>query len=154
MKDMEVVFLQEVAGMGREGEVKQVAPGYARNFLIPRGLALPATPQAIKSWQERKRAEEKRQRALRTKMEDLAQDLEGFTLNFKAKTGGKERLYGSVTSADIAAQLQALGVEVDRRQIALDKPLRKLGSFPVTVRLAPGLAPVLMVVVEAGDGGA
>lgn len=153
MKAIDVVFLQEIAGVGKEGEVKRVAPGYARNFLIPQGLALPATPHAIQSWQERKRAEAKRQQNLRAKIEALAKELDGLTLNFKAKTGGKERLYGSVTSADIAAQLQMLGVEVDRRQIDLEKPLRKLGSYPVPVHLAPGLSPQLTVVVEAAGGG-
>jgi len=146
---MKVVFLSDVAGVGQAGQVKEIAEGFARNYLLPRGLALPATPDVVKNWEERKKGEVRRQARERGSLEALAQRLEGIEIKLVAKTGGGQKLYGSITSADIARELSHQGIELDRRQIELPGPIKELGQHLAVVRLAPGLSAQLRVSVEA-----
>ncbi|GAB4443929.1 MAG: 50S ribosomal protein L9 [Chloroflexi bacterium OHK40] len=150
---MKVLLVQDVEHLGRAGEIKDVSGGFGRNYLIPKGYAVFATSGQIKQAEQRLAAERKRAEAARKDAEALAARINGKTITFTVKVGEQERLYGSVTSADIAEQIAAqLKVEVDRRKIELDEPIKRTGSYPVTVRLVAGVAPVVTVVV-AGEGG-
>jgi large subunit ribosomal protein L9 len=141
---MKVIFLQDVPNVAKAGETKEVANGYGRNFLIPRKLALPAGSSATRLIES--------QRRTKTQAEDevikLAQHVEGKEIILKAKVGAKERLYGSITGADIAAELQtSAGLAVDKRKIELAEPIRQLGSYEVAIRLAKDVIPKIKVTV-------
>jgi large subunit ribosomal protein L9 len=141
---MKVVFLQDVPNMAKAGEIKEVAAGYGRNFLIPRKLAALASPQATSQIETRDKTEAKEN----AELVELASQLEGKEVNLKAKAGAKERIYGSITSADIAAELESItGIEVDKRKIELDEPIRQLGSYEVSIRLAKDILPKIKVTV-------
>jgi large subunit ribosomal protein L9 len=146
---MRLFFLQDVPGQGEAGEIRDVAAGYARNYLIPRGLAVAATQAAIAEAKAAAAAREKREARLREATLTLAQRLAGTPVTIKAKVGAQDRLYGSVTNADIAAAISALADEpIDRRRVELEAPLRQVGSYEVPVRLAKYVVPVVTVVVE------
>jgi large subunit ribosomal protein L9 len=143
---MRVVFLQDVPRVAKAGEIKEVADGYARNFLIPRKLALLAKPQALSQIETIKitKAKEKEKAELAT----LAQQIEGKEITIKAKAGAKDRLYGSITTADIASELSnTTGLVIDKRKIELDEPIRQLGSYEVAIRLAKDILPKIRVSV-------
>jgi large subunit ribosomal protein L9 len=141
---MKVVFLQDVPNVAKAGDVKEVADGYGRNFLIPRKLAALASPQAI----SQVKTGEKAQASTEEELGELAQQLEGKEVSLKAHAGAKERLYGSITSADIAAELEsATGIAIDKRKIELEKPIHKLGSYELTVKLGKDITPKITVKV-------
>ncbi len=146
---MEILLKQDVENLGSAGDIVNVKPGYARNYLIPRGLAMPATPGLRKQANQIKQAAERRRlRELKT-AQDLADRISQVTLHFKAKAGESGRLYGSITSAAIAEALaDELGTEVDRRRIRMDHPLRELGEHAITIHLAQGVDATFQVVVE------
>jgi len=141
---MKVIFLQDVPNVAKAGEIKEVAAGYGRNFLIPRKLALLADSQALSQLKTGDKAEVQRN----TELVELAEQVEGKEVNLKARVGAKDRLYGSITTADIAAELrQTTGLVIDKRKIELEEPIRKLGSYEVTIRLAKDIVPKIMVTV-------
>ena len=147
---MKVILTQDVRGLGKAGQLVQVADGYGRNYLIPNGLAVAATgasAQAIKQQQEQL------QRRLQRELEqarELASRLDGQTLVITARAGEGGRLFGSVTAADVAAALeQRYGARVERRRVELEGPIKALGSYPATLRLAPGVSATVTIVVEA-----
>ena len=143
---MKVVFLQDVPNVAKAGEIKEVAAGYGRNFLIPKKLALLATFEAISQAETRdKKIEEAR---LNTELIELARQLEGKEVSLKARAGARDRIYGSITSADIASELNnATGLVIDKRKIELDEPIRQLGSYEVAIRLAKDIIPKVRVTV-------
>lgn len=146
---MEVVFLQDVANVAKAGEVKRVAEGYARNYLLPKGLAMVASPAVLKNLESHRKAVVQREGRSLENNAAFAAALQGLTVTLKARVGARERLYGSITSADIAAAIQqATGRSVDKRRIGLEEPIKQLGTFEVAVRLTPELVPKLNVVVE------
>ena len=150
---MKVLLVQDVDHLGKAGELKDVTGGFGRNYLIPKGFAVLATRGQIKQAEERLAAQRKRVDAARRDAEALAARLNGQTLTFVAKVGEQDRLYGSVTSADIAEKIeQQLKIEIDRRKIELDEPIKRTGTFPVSIRLIAGVEPVVNVVVH-GEGG-
>jgi large subunit ribosomal protein L9 len=150
---MKVLLSQDVEKLGKAGDVKEVSGGYGRNFLLPKGLAVLATKGQVKQAEERHAAQEKRLQAARKDAEALAARIAGQTLRFTARVGELDRLYGSITSADIAEKLQAqTGVEVDRRKIDLDEPIKRIGIYPIKVQLVAGLEPLINVVVEGQPG--
>lgn len=152
-KKMKVVLLQDVEHLGKAGEIKDVSGGFGRNYLIPKGFAVLATPGQIKQAEQRLAAEQRRAEAARRDAEAIAARLNGQTITFIVKVGEQDRLYGSVTSHDIAEQIAAqFGVEVDRRKIMLDEPIKRTGSYPVVIRLLSGVETTVNVVV-AGEGG-
>jgi large subunit ribosomal protein L9 len=133
---MKVILSKDVPGTGKAGEVKDVADGYARNYLIPRKLAIPATGGALKTVEQKKAAEEKKAASEEAAARALADRLTAAPVVLTAKVGDQGRLYGSITSGDIADQLSAhLGQPIDKRKIELDEPIRQLGTFQVTIRL-------------------
>ena len=149
---MDVILTQDVLDLGEAGEIKSVADGYARNYLIPRGLAMLATKSARKQMMEIQRTGEKRRSSVRSSAELLAEKIGGLTLTFVVKVGEADRLYGSITSTDIAEAIEkASGEEVDRRRIVLSRPIKTLGDHPVAIRLAKDLMPEVIVVVRPDE---
>ena len=153
---MKVVFLETVEGSGTRGEVKTVAAGYARNFLLPRGLAAPATPTLLLRAETLAKEEEERQRLLDEQAHVLVGKLEGQRLVIPVRVGEQGRLYGSVTNGDIAEKAgEILGEEVDRRRILLPEAIRQVGVYTVPIRLSRNVTvglEVVVVDVEAPEG--
>ncbi len=146
---MKVVLLEDLPGRGKAGEIKEVSNGYARNFLLPRGLALLATPAVIKQVESRLEQEKLEESIDRDKLGELAQQIEGKEIHFQARMGAGERLFGSITAADVAEKLsQAIGSVIDKKKIDIEKSLRKTGSHQVAVKLASDLNPQITVVIE------
>ena len=146
---MQVLLLKDIKGLGKAGETKTVADGYARNYLIPRGLAVLATDGAIRRTEVQKAIEKQREERVRTDSTALAERLAEITLTFKVKAGERGRLYGSVTAADIAAEIEKeSGYPIDKRKVLLDEPIRLLGTHKVPVRLLSGVIPEVTVEVE------
>ena len=146
---MKVVFIEDVASVAKAGDIKDVAAGYARNYLIPRKLAMLATPRAVaeaKAALERKTLERVH---TEEELRQLAADLEGKEFTVAAKTGGKEKLYGSITGADIVAEIKrASGLDVDRRKVDMESPIRQVGSYEVAIKLAADIIPIVKVTVK------
>ncbi|MDW8350884.1 MAG: 50S ribosomal protein L9 [Anaerolineae bacterium] len=146
---MKVLLLQDVYNLGLAGEVKTVADGYGRNYLLPRGLAVLATPSAVKRAERIKQAAIEKRAREKADIEALAQLLAGMTLTFNVRTGEKGKLYGSITSAQIADAIgKRLGSTFDKRKIALREPIREIGTYSVPVRLSAEAAPVVTVIVQ------
>lgn len=134
---MKVILLQEVPGLGQPGDVKEVAAGYARNYLLPRNLVTAATTSAMTSLHEQVASAKRRQAKMDAEHNTLAEKLSNVTLTFAVRVGQGDRLYGSVTSQDIANALREQeGISIDRRTIQLKEPLRALGSFETPVRVS------------------
>ena len=149
---MKVVFLENVLNVADAGAVKEVADGYARNYLIPRKLAEPATPQALKRVEAQRQTEARREATMENKAHQLSERLEGLAIYVTAKVGANERLYGSITSAHIADEVSKLaGETIDKRKIVLGDPIRKLGGHEVEVRLAKDVSVTMRVVVEGAE---
>lgn len=150
---MEILLLEDVPKVGNEGEIIEVANGFARNYLIPQGLARRATPGIKKQAEQIRKAAERRRNRERSSAEEFAKQIEQVTLTFETKVGETGRLYGSVTSADIADRLAAkLGEGVDRRAIELPESIRQLGTYEIPIRLMSDLVPTFRVEV-VGEGG-
>ncbi len=151
---MQILLLKDVKRLGKAGEVRRVADGYARNYLIPRGLAVVASEGARRRTEVQRSIEMQREDRVRTDSEALAERLTEITLSFQVKASEKGRLYGSVTSADIAEQIEKLtGHPVDKRKVELDEPIRLLGTHRVPIRLVSGVVPEVTVLVESvADG--
>lgn len=145
---MKVVFFEDVEGTAQVGDVKEVKNGFARNFLLPRGIAGPTTRDNISHARALAEKEVRRQAKLDEEARKLTPRLEGYTLSFEARVGETGRLFGSVTSRDIAEKLSTTGVEVESRQVLLPEPLRELGSFPVTIKFTRNVS--VDVTVEVG----
>ncbi|GCE14161.1 50S ribosomal protein L9 [Tengunoibacter tsumagoiensis] len=154
---MKVILLQNVEGLGKAGDLKEVANGYARNYLVPRQFAAAATPGLITNRTQRIAAEQRKLEKQAEANRQQAERLNEVTLTFRAKVGTQGRLYGSITSQDIVAALRdAEKITVDRRTIELPDPIRSLGTFSVPVKIAPKLEPKITVNVvdEAGQAAA
>ena len=140
---MKVIFLQDVTKVTKSGEVKEVADGYARNYLIPKKLALLAGPNAANIMAAQIKAKAQSEEGLHK----LAEQLEGKEITLKAKAGAKGRLHGAITSADIATEIQkSLGANVDKRKIDLES-LHQLGTYEITIKLAKDITPKIKVTV-------
>jgi len=152
---VKVVFLEDIANKGKAGETKEVADGYARNFLIPHKLAVLANSQSanIVAAQLKKLAHRRAQ--TEAEMAELAKQLEGQKIILRAKSGEKEKLYGSITSTDITDELlRSTGLTIDKRKIELEEPIRELGNYEITIKLTADIAPKikLTVVKEEEEG--
>ena len=151
---MKVVFLEDVPNIAKAGDVKEVADGYGRNFLIPKKLAALVRPEITSRLEAQRREQTKKQAKMEAELARMADQLEGKEIILKAKAGAKERLYGRVTSADIAAALErTTGITVDKRKIELAEPIRELGSFDVAIRLAKDVIPKIKVIVGEEEAG-
>ena len=146
---MKVVLLEDISGMGRAGEIKEVSKGYAKNFLLPRGLALIATLTVTKQVESRLERQKIEEGIDREKLVELAQQIEGKEIHFKARMGGGERLFGSITATDVAEELsRAIGSVIDKKKIDIEKPFHQTGTYEVAVKLAGDIKPKITVVIE------
>ena len=148
---MQVILQQDVPKLGKKGELKDVASGYARNHLLPRGLAIEATPAKMREWEQRREKEilinqQQHEHALLQ-----AKNLSQQELVFRTSSGEGGRLFGSVTPADIAQKLAEAGYAVDKKRIELPEPIKSLGSHKASVRLHPGVKADLTIKVEKED---
>ena len=146
---MKVILLQQVENLGDIGDVVDVANGYGRNYLVPRGLALAATAKNKRELEHQQRLREHRIARARQDAQAFASELEGISCRFTRKAGEEGKLFGSVTAMDIAERLKEAGFEVDRRRIQLEQPIKSLGEFAVPVRLRPEVTAELTVHVDA-----
>ena len=149
---MKVIFLQDVPNVGRSGEIKEVANGYARNFLIPKNLAMLARANSINAVEAQLKVQAHRQAQTEVEMSELGNQLDGKEVVLEALSGGKDRLYGSITAADIADKLEeTTGLSVDKRKIEIDESIRQTGSYDVTIRLSKDIVPKIKVTVTDKD---
>jgi large subunit ribosomal protein L9 len=132
---MKVILKTDVKDLGQTGEVVNVKDGFARNFLLPRGLAAEANTRNIKSFEHEKKKIVEQAKKVKTGAEGLAEKIAAVTLTIRAKAGEEEKLFGSVTTADIAEALMAKGIEVDKKKIHLEEPIKRLGEFKVGIKL-------------------
>jgi large subunit ribosomal protein L9 len=145
---VKVILTADVDPLGKSGELKDVASGYARNYLIPHDLAVPASGGAYRAWQHDIASREEQRRKEREEAEIAAQRISSTTLTMGVKVGDGGKLYGSITAKDIADALARRGIDIDRHRIDLDEPLRQLGTYKVAVRVYAGLTPEVTVAVE------
>jgi large subunit ribosomal protein L9 len=146
---MKIVLLEDVAGTGKAGEIKEVSKGYAKNFLLPRKLALIATPAVTKQVESRLEKEKLEESIDREKLVELAQQIEGKEIRLKARLGAGERLFGSITAADVAEELsRTIGSVIDKKKIDIEKAFRQTGSYEVAVKLASDIKPKITVIIE------
>jgi large subunit ribosomal protein L9 len=142
---MEVILRQAVENLGKPGEVVKVSNGYARNYLLPRGVAFEATPGNLKRIQQERNRLEAAENERRGAAQGLAEKLEQVQLTFSSRVGDEGKLFGSVTSADIAQQLEAQGFRVEKRQIDLHEPIKALGVYRIPIRLHADVKPEIRV---------
>ena len=147
---MKVILKSEVENLGKEGDVLNVADGYGRNYLLPKGLAVKATPQNLKALEATIKAREEQNKQELEMARDLAAKINDLTVVVRAKAGDKGKLFGSVTNGEIAAQLEEQhGITVDKRKIDLKEPIKLVGFYTVNVRLHQEVVQELKVAVEA-----
>lgn len=146
---MRVLLLKEVKGLGKPGDVKEVAGGYASNYLFPNKLAEPATEGGVKVAQQTKEAESRKVEKKANEAKNLAAKLQGQTVVLKARSGEGDRLYGSITGHDVAEALtKSTGLAIDKRIVDLEHPIKSLGRHDVVLRFGGGLTSTVTVIVE------
>ncbi len=145
---MQIILQEDVEKLGTRGEVVDVAPGYARNYLLPRKLALAATPGNMKRLEKMRQAFAKREAVERGDAEALAGMLANITLTLSRKAGENEQLFGSVTSADVAEALAAQGYTVDKRKVQLADPIKLVGEFQVRIKLHRDVVATVKLIVQ------
>jgi large subunit ribosomal protein L9 len=146
---MKVILKHDVKGLGREGDLKEVKDGYARNFLIPTGAAVMADKGALANWERHRDEREDRERQLRTDAEATAERLRGLSLTIPVKAGERGRLFGAVTSHQVAEAIRREGVEIDRHDLHLREPIKALGEYRIDARIMPGVEATVTVAVVA-----
>jgi large subunit ribosomal protein L9 len=148
---MQVILTQDVPNLGKAGELVSVRPGYGRNYLVPNGYAVTATVSNKNRLDHDKAVIERRVAKERAQADEIATRINGMTLQFERQVGEDEKLFGSVTSRDIAEQLKKANVEIDHRWVQLDQPVKALGKYEVPVRLAAGVVATLKYWVVGKD---
>ncbi len=149
---MKVIFLQDVPRVAKAGEMKEVADGYGRNFLLPQNLAIRATSPSINLVEIQRRKRITLENENRAELASLAEQLEGKEAVIKARVGAKDRLFGSITAADIAAEIEkAMNLVIDKRKIELAKPIRQTGSYDVEIKLAKDITSKIKATVIEGE---
>ena len=149
---MKVIFMQDVPNVAQVGEEKEVASGYGRNYLLPRGLAILATAAAADKVKAQKKLVEGQRKQLETEMSALALELDGKELNIEANVGTDERLFGSVTNADIAAELEKVHqITIDKKKIDLEESIKKAGTHEVTIKLHKDIEQTIKITVIAKE---
>ena len=144
---MKVILSEDVETLGKVGDVINVKPGYARNYLLPRSVALLATSKNLKEVEHRKRVIQDKLNKLTAESQELAGRLEALSITIPQKVGEEDKLFGSVTNQAIQQALKEEGFEIDRKKIVLDEPIRQLGTFAVPVKLSQGVTASLRVTV-------
>jgi len=147
---MEVILQQDLDELGLEGDIVKVAKGYARNYLIPKGFALEAVSKNIKALEQKKKKIEINRLKAKENAEQIKQQLEEIDITIKHKAGEEGKLYGSVTSMDIAAYLERKGIIINRKKIILETPIKELGEFKAFVKIYPEVTGEVKVIVVSG----
>ncbi len=145
---MQIILNTEVDNLGFEGDIVNVARGYARNYLIPKGIAVEATTPNIKAFQLKKKKIDAKKLKAREEAIRLKEKIDDIVINLTHKAGEEGKLYGSVTTMDIASALEKEGVIIDRRKILLDRPIKTLGTYDVNIRIYPEVTGTIKVVVN------
>ncbi len=145
---MEIILIENVDNLGRRGDVVNVAGGYARNYLIPKGLAILATPGNLKFVEQQKLKWAKKEAKEKEEAETVAKSIENLEIEIFKKVGEEESLYGSVTSHDIADKLNELGYNIDKKKVSLDHPLKTLGEYTVPIKLHREVIANVKVIVK------
>lgn len=143
---MKLILLQDIKGLGKKFDVKDVKDGYARNFLLPQKLAKIATEAAIKELESQKNKQEQEEKEIKTKLEELAKNLEGKEFKFELKTGKKREVFGSLSEADIKKVLSEKGIEAE---ILLEKPIKIIGEHQIKIDLGKGVKTTIKVIIES-----
>ena len=148
---MRVILKEDVKDLGQIGSIVDVKNGYGRNYLIPRNLAVEANPKNIKQFEHEKKIILVKAKKVKQTMEDLADQISGLTISIEAKAGEEDKLFGSVTAKDIAEAIAKQGIEIDKRKILLEEPIKRLGSHDVSVKVHHDVtASVKVEVVRSG----
>ncbi len=145
---MKVILLQDVRGKGKKGQMLEVSDGYARNYMLPRKLAMEATTDAINTMRMNDKATQERQAKERAEAMELSKKMKNMTLTVFAKGGGAGRLFGSVTNQEIADALKGQGITMDKRKIVLDEPIKSVGTYTVRCKLGYEIVGELTVKIE------
>lgn len=145
---MNVILTENIVSLGQIGEVVNVAPGYARNYLFPKGIALEATGKNVQELEHRKRVLAQKREKVRQAMLSLAEKVNKVSISLKRKVAEEKKLYGSVSSVDILDALAKLGFEFARRDVQLEQPIKELGEYTVTIRVDAQITAEIKVVVE------
>jgi large subunit ribosomal protein L9 len=146
---IQVILQQDLKNLGKSGELVRVRPGYARNYLIPRSLAMPATVHNVKQLEHEQRLSAAKAQKARAEASAAGDKISGVTVTIERKVGEEDRLFGSVTTKDIAAALKEKGIELDRKRIELQNPIRTAGTFNVTAKLLGDITATFKVEVVA-----
>lgn len=145
---MKVILQKDIANLGEAGDIKEVADGYARNYLLPKKLVIVANETSQRAIEHQKKLIKIKKEKRKKQSEKLSESLAGIELRIAAQVGEEEKLFGSVTSMDIARELKELGYEIDKRRIHLDEPIKKTGEYDISIKLDEGLHAVIKVYVE------
>jgi len=148
---MKVILTENIAALGQIGQIVNVAPGYARNYLFPQGLALEAAEKNVRELEHRKRILAQKRERVQQSMLSLAQKLNEVTIVFRRKVIEEDKLYGSVASADILSALEEKGFELARKSVQLDSPIKILGEYSVSVRIDAQITAQVKLIVEKAD---
>jgi len=146
---MQIILREDIQNLGRPGDVVKVRDGYARNFLLPRNLAIEANPKSIRAFEHQKRLALLRREAKKTEALKIKDRLEALRINLTARAGEEGKLFGSVTNIDIERALREQNIEVERRKIMLAEPIKQLGEYQVPVKIDPEVEAVLKITVAA-----
>src|SRR5271154_6965622 len=146
---MQIILREDIQNLGRPGDVVKVRDGYARNFLLPRNLAVEANPKSIRALEHQKRLALLRREAKKTEALKIKDRLEALRINLTARAGEEGKLFGSVTNIDIERALREQNIEVERRKIMLAEPIKQLGEYQVPVKIDPEVEAVLKITVAA-----
>lgn len=147
---MKVILTQDVKKLGKEGEIKEVADGYARNYLIPKGFVVEATTIRLQETQEKSNREQRKKDKGREDAEVLKQKLDGQTVKILARTGGGDKLFGAVTTREISDILQKdFGVVVDKKKIDMGEPIKHLGEYKIKLKMYPSVQAEITLIVDA-----
>ena len=145
---MRIILQKDITNLGDAGDIKEVSPGYARNYLIPKKLAIIATDKSAKAVEFQKKLAQIKKENRKKSMQELAKQIEANTYTVSVKVGENDKLFGSVTSLDIANSLKSTGIEIDKRKIEISEPIKTLGTYQVKVKLADGVQSIIKLNVE------
>ena len=148
---MDIILVENIDGLGTIGDLVSVKAGYGRNYLIPKKLAVAANTRNIKEMEHQKRQLERKAEKVTQASEVIKGQIEALSCEFALRSGEEGKLFGSVTTMELAAKISAAGIEIDRKKIQLDEPIKNLGDFEVPVKLPAGVVATLKVVVVASE---
>jgi len=146
---MKVILKEDVKNLGKMGDIVNVSEGHARNFLIPKKLAVEAVTENIKALEHQKKVIQEKAKKEKNSAQSLSDKIASLNLTIKAKAGEEEKLFGSITSMDIAAALKNEGIDIDKKRISVEEPIKRLGSYTVGVKVHPEIATQLRITVIA-----